>query len=383
MAVSRPLPGRVLLLGAGLIVGLLLAEVLVRGVNYARSGTDRDRGGVERAYQQHDPVLGWRPIPGVTARHHTTEFDVSYAIGAHGFRQRDPPLQRGNREDGSPRPRVLVLGDSFVFGQGVAEEERFTERIAAALDIDVVAVGIPGSGTDQQLLLYEELTGPSGLFATPGPGSKPSVPAFDVVVLGFLLEAVERNADDSRAGRSKPRFVLDEAGALQLTGVPVPDDYVTLAERTAVRETTLTARIKGSLRRHSVLYGLLRARFREDLRAGSPATLRTRSTVRPERGWLVTQALLSRFADQVRESGADLVVAVIAGRLELDADHDEDPVTRVLELCEDLGVVAVDFAPALREVGSEHCYFDVDGHWTPRGHAIAASVLGREVLVSR
>ncbi len=368
--------GRVILLAAGGLVGLLLGEGLVRGVNVLRSGAAHDRGGVERAYQHHDPVLGWRPTPGVTARHHTTEFDVTYAIGTHGFRQREPPLLRSNREDGSPRPRVLVLGDSFVFGQGVDESQRFTERVGAALDLDVLSVGIPGSGTDQQVLLYEELHGESGPFAMPSAGSKPSVPHFDVVVLGFLLEAVERNVSRRRAGRSKPRFVLDDAGVLQLTGVPVADDYETLAERIEARETSRLERLKGTLRRNSALYGLLRERFRDALRAAGDGIRDTRVEDELELdGWPVTRALLARLREQVVAQGARCVVIVIpsAQDLETATGAGDEAAARVLSACEDIGALGVDLTSVF--AAEPACYFPVDGHWTAKGHRVAAEAL--------
>lgn len=72
----------------------------------------------------YDEVLGWRLLPGVAKRH---EDERSYTVetNSRGLRDKEYPHQR---PEGSFR--VLVLGDSFVFGSGgVESQERFTEII--------------------------------------------------------------------------------------------------------------------------------------------------------------------------------------------------------------------------------------------------------------
>lgn len=50
--------------------------------------------------------------------------------------------------------RVLLIGDSVTYGTGVAEAERFGDRLAAALDrCEVVNAGLPGTTADEALEL--------------------------------------------------------------------------------------------------------------------------------------------------------------------------------------------------------------------------------------
>ncbi len=68
-------------------------------------------------------------IAGRTLRCYQLEYDVSYAYNRCGFRDAEweyPP----SAEEG----RILFLGDSFVEGQGVRVEERFTSLYAAQLN---------------------------------------------------------------------------------------------------------------------------------------------------------------------------------------------------------------------------------------------------------
>src|SRR3990172_8099931 len=69
---------------------------------------------------------------------------------ADGFRAR---RELGGRD---PRPRVLVLGDSMIFGPGVEEPDRVTERLEAAEPgWRVDNLGMVGFGPDLMLRVLE------------------------------------------------------------------------------------------------------------------------------------------------------------------------------------------------------------------------------------
>lgn len=60
--------------------------------------------------------------------------------------------------DADPRTRLLVMGDSFVFGQGVEAEERFTEMLEAMRPVwRVDNLGMTGYGPDLMLMAYQAL----------------------------------------------------------------------------------------------------------------------------------------------------------------------------------------------------------------------------------
>jgi len=58
------------------------------------------------------------------------------------------------------RPRIIALGDSFTFGQGVEEDEAFPQVMARTLgskglDVEVLNFGVPGHGQPQSVALLE------------------------------------------------------------------------------------------------------------------------------------------------------------------------------------------------------------------------------------
>lgn len=83
--------------------------------------------------------------------------------------------------------RVAVIGDSFTYGNGIRQEDRFSDRLQAELPahIEVLNFGQPGANTPEHLRLVQELL----------PRIHP-----DFVLLQWYVNDVE---DDDSAGRPK------------------------------------------------------------------------------------------------------------------------------------------------------------------------------------
>ena len=147
---------------------------------------------------------------------------------------------RGRREYAYDKPagatRIVVLGDSFTFGEDVGDEEAWPRRLEMLLPgTEVLNLGVHGYGHDQMLLYLTE----EGLRYHP-----------DVVVVGFLPDDMERNVVAFR-DYAKPRFVL-EGGQLSLRGVPVPSpDEVLGREPRRPKFLDLLSMLRGHYRRRS------------------------------------------------------------------------------------------------------------------------------------
>jgi hypothetical protein len=150
---------------------------------------------------QYDSRLGWFPIPGCnkTLRGMRT---TSVVHNHDGFRDFE-------HSQNSDKPRVLFLGDSYVWGFGVNAAERFTDKLRARHpDFDIHNCGVSGYGTDQEYLLLQQWFD----------SYKPS--------LVFLVFCTENDRFDNclnfrYKAYYKPYFTTNSQG-LQLHGVPVP-----------------------------------------------------------------------------------------------------------------------------------------------------------------
>jgi len=167
-----------------------------------------------KPYVEHDPLIGYRYIPNV---------DLMLPRpggGTYHFRSNSHGI-RSSREYAfkkSPKiTRIILCGDSMSAGQFVSNEHRMSEQMERRVPgLEVINLSLEGSGTDQQLLLYENV----GLQYE-----------HDIVILMPFLSNIRRNMVAAREGvdaktgakvlRGKPRFEL-VSGRLELRNVPVP-----------------------------------------------------------------------------------------------------------------------------------------------------------------
>jgi hypothetical protein len=80
----------------------------------------------------------------------TVDYEVEYLTNQFGYRDAewtDKPIEG--------KTRILVLGDSFTFGEGVNYGERYTEIAESKIEnSELINTGIPGFGLDEMLLFY-------------------------------------------------------------------------------------------------------------------------------------------------------------------------------------------------------------------------------------
>lgn len=109
---------------------------------------------LDRTYLQMQPgAMRWDPSLGYTLRpgefrFRSTEFDTSFRVNSAGLRDTEAALER---------PQVIVLGDSFAMGWGVAQEVAFPQQLGALSGRRVLNAGIASYGTVRELRLLAQL----------------------------------------------------------------------------------------------------------------------------------------------------------------------------------------------------------------------------------
>lgn len=201
-AAQRPrtsLPGRIAIVLVALLVGFGLLEVGLRAwywswlfswpnfVLEARSVLrERDTG-----RYAHDPQVGYVPRAG-----HAQE---GITIEAHGLRK------TGDAPAGDPAP-ILAVGDSFTFGDEVADGQSWPAQLQALTGRQVLNGGVSGYGVDQIVLRAEMLA----------PLVKP-----DAIVVAFIADDIRRTEMRRLWSADKPYFDLVDGKAVP-RNVPVP-----------------------------------------------------------------------------------------------------------------------------------------------------------------
>jgi len=163
-----------------------------------RQGATQDK--IFYSFDRYHPMYGWATEPNL--RDVPVFGDEILNTNSRGLRgAREFPYERTPGQ-----ARIIILGDSFAFGDEVSDDETFAAYLQTLLpEAEVINMGVHGYGHDQMLLLFLE----EGLKYGP-----------DMVVLGFLPADMERNLVGFR-DYAKPRFIIRD-GAPVLTNSPVP-----------------------------------------------------------------------------------------------------------------------------------------------------------------
>lgn len=272
------------------------------------------------SFLQPDPDVGWSMRPSFEYRHVTSEYDVLYRSNAQGFRA-ERPLSDGAQG-------VLLVGDSYTFGIGVALEETYGARLEARLGTPVHDLAMPGFALDQMVLQVERA------LATLAP---------ELVVVGLCDADLARSqtAYSIPNGLNKPAFRL-EGGRLE--------------PRTADDRSSAPIHF---LEHRSRLWMALRQVLRH---------LGYRHPV--GEWWTLNEALLERLRADCAAAGVPLVLVYVP-------TPECRPFPTLARWAARAGVPLVDLAEDMR--GVEGLFWPEDRHFTPAGHARAAERLGQRI----
>ena len=321
-----------------------LVPTRIQGERFSRSDTD----------------LGMRYVPGAVWRFRHPEYTVEYAINADGFRQPSSPA-RPPASGG----RVLLLGDSFTFGQGVSYETTWgavTEGLLRqrGVGLDLINAGVQGMDTRSELLLLRKLA----------PRYRP-----EAVVVGFLINDLYTNVPldaGSKPEAGSPNWSRVREGVFVRAGEDRTFHLLQLARRIVTSSDAV----------YTKLY--LAAPDRGEF-------LRLPLSARPRRQLAVTEQLLTQLAAECRSLGIPLVVLSIPQQFQVLHRLTSGPRASGIDVAfydrhfADLGRRAgftwVPTLDALVEADEpEHLYYRLDGHLSAEGHAVVAGVLADAIM---
>lgn len=369
---DQGLPTRLLVpavtLAVSLALSLAVAEVFVR-VTRPQPRLVIEPGG----FYIPDPPGSYRLSPGYRGKiYNRAEYSNDIRINEAGLR---------GSEIGTSKEeeilRVLIVGDSFVFGVGVEDTETFTALLPESLAeegfvAEGLNAGIPAFGVPDA----------ESWFRRHGADLDP-----DVVVLAIFL------------GNDLVDASPDREEILLVDGLLVPSQSADGLRAWLHRHSHLFVAVKGLLEQPG--FQPLRAKL------GLREPWRTR-TLREELGVYkqsagqdmkpaidATDEALGRLVDLSEELGFELFAMLIPSEIQLDPDRwlssltglglaptDYDPSTPT-RIFEDLlarhEIPTLDLAPQFSAgLGQgEKLYFRLDRHWTTAGHSLAADELAR------
>jgi carbamoyltransferase len=316
-----------------------------------------------KPYVEPDPLIGYRYVAGTRMslpRPGGGRYEI--AVNSAGI--------RSNREFAAQKPagtrRIIVLGDSMAAGQFVSNDQRFSELIERRHPhVEVINLALEGSGTDQQILLYEHV----GLRFE-----------HDFVVILPFLQNIRRNlvaareAIDPKTGatvlRPKPRFELIDGGLVlrppsEADARSAPTD----APQTAgVRLKSTITRMPGADLLKRVGYAVMPWEPFPEYR--DPAS----------DGWQLMAALIRRL--QQLAGPRPVVVAPVFYSNYVRYRMALNYLDRFASLVDPPGLQLADLLPYFRKLGREgvRCFQDpFDMHFSSDGHLVLADALESEL----
>ena len=338
---------------AACLLGLLIAELTLR-IFAPQITIPHPRG-----HYALDPELDFILTPNRSSLIANPEWKMQVVTNTLGLREREFDIK------GPEERRLLILGDSFTFGMGVAAEEAYPRvmeqqlRAAGFPNVMVINGGMPGYGTRQSEILFERIV-------------ERALP--DAVLLGFFVGN-------------------DFFDNLRLNRYQMVDGYLALASRRGTRLSLtqwlqIPVETKVALRTRSHLYtALMNAWSSIIVAAGWADTYEIyRQDLSPEmiEAISMTGEAFARLAGACRARNLPFGILIlpegrVAAGLPRISDYSFDrPSAIVRDLASTHGHSVLDLTDTLAQ--RDDLYYPVDRHWNVSGHRVVSQLVTDALL---
>jgi len=352
--------GLVLEVGLRVIHLLQQEKIKTRFTEVSHSNVDEEKRNNEWTFFEYDSLLGWKNKAGGEGMFTIPDSKTLVKINAKGLRDSE------HRYGAHSQFRILILGDSFTWGFGVSQEERFSQQLAQWLgdSVEIINAGVSGYGTDQELLAY----------LTEGVKYQP-----DLVICAFGLEDIINNNHSVQYTYPKPYFTLEEH-RLCLHNVPVPKRKVNWRSRFNIYIDDWSTDTHSQVQRYpKKQWQRFKHLLRTNLLSYQLLVNQYHALVRPdEEADPLTEALLSEFNQRVKSAEAKFLVVMIPYKRLVTEDEEKVTWTALRDFFQRQAIALVDLKPTFQahwRMG-ENLFFRIDDHWSPAGHELAAKVIG-------
>ncbi len=353
---------------SSLLIGLILCELVIRTVAPQRLAYSLE-------IYEADPDLVFKLRPNLDVTYSQYEFSVPIVTNSLGMRDAEPGPKNENTY------RILGLGDSFSFANGVTLEETYFKQLEQCMNtglvennIEIINGAVPAYSLIQEINLLKKY------------GEKLDI---DAVLLGFytgndFIDSMELYDENDNA-------------LIEVTDYSLHSHKDRDKEENIVR--SLTGPSRAYLAVHSHLYTFVRNRTSEllsniGLRAPIPPPEFLKKDYSPhmEKAWSVTKQLFHELDEHTRSLDLDLYVVILPAIYQgesqsweqyvlindIDTEmYDLDKSQRILtEFLTDLNIQVIDVLPKIQRIGEDKAlFFPIDSHMNAEGHRVVADSL--------
>lgn len=309
-------------------------------------------------YQIHrpSPVFGWELVPGASGFGRAGTF---IHINGDGFRDVDYPLKKK-----ATVFRIMVIGDSFTFGQGVNLEDTYSKHLERRINdmgktSEVISCGVIGYGMWQYLETLKRKVIPY----------KP-----DLVILGLFIDDITTSVSPYKHLHNWPGtnpFAKDASGMMSRSYL-----WNFLKNSSTLLETKYRY-----LRGHNYLQGIEKRK-----EATGPAN--------PESNWYqimygkLPKNIYSDFSRTLHKFfricetvNTQVLVVLIPDAAQIHEPERQEVNLFVAQTCKDIGVPFVDIIKRFEKVEDPRTLylFPLDAHTSPKGHQLIADSIFEKI----
>ena len=326
------------------VISILFAEVVINFVDYK----------FNNRCIKYDNVLGWDNKLNCVSKLNKEEFHTIIKTNNAGMREAK------NFELKNEKYRIAFVGDSFVWGYGVNEEERFTGIIQEKLgeEYEVMNFGVPGFSTDQYLLKIKD----DVLKFNP-----------DMIIVSFVLNDLTYIDENVAYGKNKPLLIFNENN-LKIENYPIPK--ASWMPKIIIKINELLAGINKKLflkEEFPEIFKLNGKNYDEEIR--------------------LNNRIYKEIKNIVDKKNIEMVIIYIPQKTVFISERDlkefglsfgdvylNKPAEIVQNLSNELDVAYINLQPYLTANGGSKNYFIKDTHFNQMGHKNSAMVISNELL---
>lgn len=369
----------------GFILVLIILEFTVRIKNFVNPF-------VNTKFWVADKLYGIRYIPGLHGTYNRSEYTTQFTINSAGWRDSEHVIEKPQGVY-----RILVLGDSFVEAFQVPLEKTFFKVLETELNaesglrIEVIAIGIGGSGPTQQyfallneglkykpdLVLHTFYTQNDVIASSKKLSYSPYRGYFSLNNDGLVYEAAQTTREEEEK-RTKPIFIFFRERSLLWNFI----------------SDQLSIRRQNTLRRSFVSSTL-----------GYPPDFQVYLNEYPSEwndAWNITQAIILMMKRAASDAGSDYLLVSLANIEQVDTGYWQQirvdyhalpdtidlmrPEHIITDFTHQQGIRYLSLAPTFYQFALAHpdtgLYYRKDTHWNEIGNKLAGEMLAQYILGS-
>jgi len=321
-------PWKLSLAVCGLLLSLAILELGAR--TYARL-TSQERTIIA------DDMLGWKLVPRSKHLYRKEEQAYLIAINSKGLRDVERSYEKPLGVF-----RIVVVGDSFVFGSGGVEtSDRFTDILEKSTkNVEVINMGVPAYGSDQEYLYLKT----EGLKYHP-----------DLIILCGFENDFRESFSTVSPSNGRPKGYFSTSGGQLLFHPPSFSLFYRLAQRSYLFGFTDLA-----LKKVSKVYG------------------RPPDVLEPQERVETFRQLFIQARTLCLQNGAQLVLVYFPFR----GQKEKNVIQEVFDkLAAAQGIRTLDLMNRMQSADAERpAYFQKDIHFNEYGHQVVAAALQEYLL---